>query len=209
MDEDKKVSFDKDYIEKLYTRYLATGRVQNEHRDELHQKLKGNKVILVAPGKSSVEEKNKIERENGIVISVNFDYPLSDFIFLSNLRRYRELPKEKYAKCIATSNITADGVYLQTKYRELLNNVEAVRDNAGLMAIKFLMNYGVSEIMLAGFDGYDHNVRENFADKRMEFYARNAIFDAMNEGMKAVLDVYSKEIKITFLTTPRHIGIQK
>lgn len=30
MDEDKKVSYDKNYIEELYTRYLATGKVQEE-----------------------------------------------------------------------------------------------------------------------------------------------------------------------------------
>ena len=39
----------------------------------------------------------------------------------------------------------------------ILNEVEAVRDNAGLMAIKFLMSYGVAEIKLAGFDGYSHD----------------------------------------------------
>lgn len=208
MDEDKKVSFDKKYIENLYIRYLATGKEQNEHRDELYQQLKGKKVILVAPGKSSIEEKEKIANEEGVVISVNFDYPLSDLIFLSNLRRYKEITRSKYSKCIVTSNITAEGVYMQIKYRDLLNNVESVRDNAGLMAIKFLMGFEVSEIMLAGFDGYSYDVKSNFADGRMEFYAKNAIFDAMNEGMRTVLEMYSKEIKISFLTTPKYVDIQ-
>ena len=208
MDEDKKAEFDKAYIEELYTRYLATGKVQEEHKDELVQKLQGKKVILVAPGKSSVEEKEKIEGEDGLIVSINFDYPLSDFIFLSNLRRYRELPKDKYEKCIVTSNITSDRVYLQTKYRELLNDVESVKDNAGLMAIKFLISYGVSEIKLAGFDGYSHDARENFADKHMEFFARNAIFDAMNEGMETVLNEYRELTNISFLTTPKHVHIR-
>ena len=205
MDEDKKVGFDKVYIEELYTRYLATGKVQEEHKDELAQKLKGKTVILVAPGKSSVVEKEKIENADGVVISVNFDYPTSDFVFLSNLRRYRELSKEKYGKCIVTSNIISDGVYMQTKYRDLLNSVETVRDNAGLMAIKFLMAYGVSEIKLAGFDGYSHDTKENYADKHMEFITRNAVLDAMNEGMEEVLGKKKKNIKITFLTTPKYV----
>lgn len=134
MDEDKKVKYDKKYIEELYTRYLATGKVQEEHMGELEQKLKGKTVVLVAPGKSSEQEKDKIKvaTRDAVCISINFNYPLSDFIFLSNLRRYRELAESKRSKCIVTSNITSDQVYLQTKYRDLLNEVDAVRDNAGL-----------------------------------------------------------------------------
>lgn len=207
MDEDKKVSYDKKYIEELYTKYLATGEVQEVHKDDLLARLKGKRVILVAPGKSSIEEKDKIENADGIIISVNFDYPNSDYIFLSNLRRYKELSESSLSKTIVTSNITSDKVYMQTKYRELINSVEAVKDNAGLMAIKFLMNYGVSEIMLAGFDGYDHDAKENFAEKNMEFYSRNAVFDAFNDGIETVLKEYSKQINISFLTMPKHVRI--
>lgn len=207
MDEDKKVSFDKSYIEQLYTRYLATGKVQEEHKEELLEIFKGQKVILVAPGKSLVEEKEKLEHEKGIIISVNFDYELSDFIFLSNLRRYKALLAESRSKAIVTSNIASDGVYLQTRYRDLINNQEAVKDNAGLMAIKFLMEYGVEEIVLAGFDGYSHETKDNYADKHMEFVTRNAVLDAINEGMELVLRDYAKKIKIHFLTTPRYIKI--
>ena len=206
MDEDKKVSYDKDYIEELYTRYLATGKVQEEHKDELMNRLKGQKVILVAPGKSSEIEKDKINNEDGVIISVNFDYPNSDFIFLSNLRRSKELAEESLKKAIVTSNITSDKVYMQTRYRDLLNSVEAVKDNAGLMAIKLLMQYGVKEIMLAGFDGYSHETKDNYANSSMEFFTRNAVLDAINEGMESVLKEYSKDIKISFLTTPKHIA---
>ena len=207
MEEDKKVEFDSKYIEELYVKYLDAGKVQHEHKGELEQQLKGKTIILVAPGKSSVEEMDKIKHEDGVVISVNFDYTLSDYIFLSNLRRYRELPMDKYKKCIVTSNIASDGVYMQTKYRSLLNNVEAVKDNAGLMAIRFLMNYDISEIKLAGFDGYSHDTMENYADKNMEVITRNAILDAMNVGMKSVIKEYSKRVKISFLTTPKYVEI--
>lgn len=209
MDEDKKCKFDKVYIEELYTRYLATGKVQEVHKGELEQKLKGKAVVLVAPGKSSAEEKEKIVDAaiDAVCISVNFDYPGCDYVFLSNLRRYKEFSEESLRKAIATSNITSDKVYLQTKYRDLLNEVEAVRDNAGLMAIKFLMNYGVKEILLAGFDGYSHDYRDNYANSSMELITKNALLDAMNIGMSEVLKLYSKDIKITYLTTPKHVKI--
>lgn len=209
MDDDKKVEFEKGYIEELYTRYLATGKIQDERKDELSEKLSGMRVLLIAPGRSIAEEKKKVENcaKDAVCISVNFDYPLSDYIFLSNLRRYRELDKDSYSKCIVTSNIINDGVFIQTKYRDLVNDVEAVKDNAGLMAIKFLMSYNVKEIMLAGFDGYSHETEENYVDKHMEMITRNAILDAMNEGMIKVLKQYEQDIKISFLTTPKHINI--
>lgn len=209
IDEDKKVRYDKNYIEELYTRYLATGKVREEHKGELEQKLKGKTVVLVAPGRSSKEEKEKIvdASKDAVCISVNFDYPSSEYIFLSNLRRFRELDESKRYKCIVTSNITSDQVYLQTKYRDLLNDVEAVRDNAGLMAIKFLIDYEVKEILLAGFDGYSHDSKENYANASMEFITKNALLDAMNAGMSEVLKQYSKDIGISYLTTPKYVKL--
>ena len=213
MSEEKKISFDKNYIEDLYLQFMATGRVQEEHKVELKEKLSGKCVLLIAPGKSSVEEKNRIislaTNLNVIVISINFAYAYysPDFIFLSNLRRFRELDNSEKYKSIVTSNIPSDGVYYQTKYRDLLNHEEAVTDNAGLMAIKFFMNYGIEKIYLAGFDGYSHDVRENYGSSEMAFITRNAVLDAMNEGMRKVLKEYSKDIKLEFVTTPRYVVI--
>ena len=188
---------------------MATGKVQEEHKGELEQKLKDKTVVLVAPGRSSEEEKEKILKtaKDAVCISVNFDYPESDYIFLSNLRRYKELPEECLSKTIVTSNITSDKVYLQTKYRDLLNDVEAVRDNAGLMAIKFLIVYGVKRIFLAGFDGYSHDFKENYANTSMEIITKNALLDAMNTGMSEALKMYSNDIKISYLTTPKYVKL--
>lgn len=213
MDTEKCVDFDKKYIEDLYIRYMNKGRQQNEHVIELGKKLAGKTILLIAPGKSSVDEQSLIAehlaKDDIIGISVNFAYTYADtdYIFLSNLRRYRELGKEEYAKCIVTSNIPAENVYLQVKYKDLLNDEEAVRDKAGLMAIRFLMNYDIKEILLAGFDGYSHDTRENYGDKKMAFFTRNAILDVMNEGMSQVLRKFASEVHISFLTKPRHIVI--
>lgn len=211
MDEDKKYSYDKSYIEDLYVRYMATGKVQEEHQEELRSALKEKRIILIAPGKSSELQKNLIfqeaNRNDTVVISVNFEYAHTnvDYIFLSNLRRFKDLKEEKRRKCIVTSNIPVDSVFYQTKYRELLNTVEAVKDNAGLMAIKFLMNYNVSEIVLAGFDGYSMDVQDNYADSHMVFITKKAMLEAMNKGMESVIRQYAQQIKISFLTPQKHV----
>lgn len=211
MDEEKKYSYDKDYIEELYTRYLAIGRVQEEHLSELSDTLFGKHILLIAPGYSSYTEKEKIietaQKNEVVSVSINHYYPGSDYIFISNNRRYRELDPDKYDKCIITSNITSDRAYLQTKYRDLLNDFDAVKDNAGLMAIKFFSTFEIRDIMLAGFDGYSHDSKENYADGQMELITKNAILDAMNNGMNEFLKHYSKKTKISFLTSPKYINI--
>jgi 4-hydroxy 2-oxovalerate aldolase len=213
MEEDKKYTYDKEYIEDLYFRYMGQGKVNEQHRMELKKAISGKRVILIAPGKSSLVQKDEIIqealKENTISISVNYEYKFTDvdFIFISNKRRFKGLDKAIKTKCIVTSNIPADGVYFQTDYKELLNLVDAVRDNAGLMAIKFLMDYEAREILLAGFDGYSHDVSENYAESAMSIISQNAVIDANNEGMELVLRDYAKKIKISFLTIPKHLKI--
>lgn len=211
MSDDKKASYDREYIERLYMDYMEMGKVQNRHESDIQRSLESRKVLLIAPGKSSTEDKEKInsfiDNNDVVVISINFEYKYADtdFIFLSNLRRFRELEPDKRKKCIVTSNIPADKVYLRTQYRELVNSEEAVKDNAGLMAVRFLIKYGVKEVYLAGFDGYSHDSGENYGDSNMVYITKNDVLDAMNKGIANVLKEYKKSIKIIFVTEPGYI----
>ncbi len=213
MDESKKVSFDREYIGELYTQYMAAGQVQESRLAELREKIQGKSVLIVAPGRSCAQERDKIIRcarnQADVSISVNFRYePVeTDFIFLSNLRRFRELGEEDRERCIVTSNIPSMGVYLQTQYRSLLNGNEAVRDNAGMMLVKLLISLGARKIYMAGLDGYSTDPSRNFADEKMNFYTRKAIYQAMNAGMTQVLGEYKKQVEIEFVTTPRFVVI--
>ena len=212
MDEDKKVSYDKSYIEELYLRYMATGKSQEEHKTELIQNLNGKTILLIAPGKSSIEEKDKIVsflNKDVVTVSVNYNYNLvnTDYIFLSNLRRFRELDFSNREKCIVTSNIPADNVYIQTKYRDLLCDIDAVKDNAGLMAIKYFAQMGVKKIYLAGFDGYSHDEKENYGESSMAFVTKSVVLDAMNQGMTQMLKKYNELVELKFLTTPHYVNI--
>lgn len=211
MDDDKKVNFDKSYIEELYLSYMEKGRVNNEHIAELRAAVEGKTLLLIAPGKSSTDEKGKInsfaENKEVVSVSVNFNFDGTDYIFLSNLRRFKELDDKSKNKCIVTSNVPAGKAYLSTPYKELLNDEEAVKDNAGLMAIRFFINLGVKKIYLAGFDGYTHDVKQNYGDSKLEFISKNAVLDAMNEGMNKTLSRYSKEVSVKFLTEPKNIRV--
>lgn len=213
MDDDKRVSFDKDYIEELYTKYLSSNSVYEENKESFVKAVRGGTVLLIAPGRSSYEEREKIleyvDSRDVIVVSVNhaYEYISPSYIFVSNLRRYRELDENYYNKSIVTSNISTADAYLQIEYADLLNDNEFVRDNAGLMAIRLFMNCGVKEIVLAGFDGYSHDSEKNYANKGLVFITKKAMVDAMNEGMKEILMEYKNEINLSFLTETRYADI--
>lgn len=213
MDEEKRSVYDKNYIEKLYIKYMDTGNVQEAHLAELREMLRGKKVLIIAPGRSSIEERDKVvayaEQKDLVTIGINFDYTEidTDFIFLSNFRRFRELDETKHEKCIVTSNIPAVDVYLQTNYHNLLNNNEAVQDNAGMMLIKYLIQLNVVKVYVAGIDGYSLDAIQNFVDPQMSFFAEKATFEAMNQGMIQALQEFKKQIEIEFVTTPKYILI--
>lgn len=214
MDEDKKVSFDKEYIRELYLRYQEKDCVQEERLSDFSSRIAEKSALIIAPGKSSVTEREKIvsmsKHEDVLVISINYDYDdsLTDFIFVSNLRRYRDLPNDKKKKCIVTSNIPADGVYLQVSYKELLNKTDAVQDNAGLMLIKFLINLGIKRIYIAGMDGYTPNTDENYANQERNFFTGEDIAKKKNARIISVLKQYREQVILEFITTPKFITLE-
>lgn len=213
MDEEKKVSFDRLYIEDLYLRYMARDSAKKEHEKELNEQLRDKEILLIAPGKSSIAEKKRVidlvDKRTMCTISINYayEYVKPDFIFVSNLRRFKELDPTYYNICIVTSNIPCEDTYYKVKYRDLLLKEEMVRDNAGLMAIKFLILQGVNKIFLVGFDGYSHDTTQNYAISDMELIQNKAYFDGVNNGMSIVLREYSKQISIEYVTTPKYISV--
>ena len=213
MDSEKKVSFDRAYIEDLYLKYQEKDRVQEAHLNEFIERIKGKDILMIAPGQSSVTERARIvscaQKESVVTISINYDYDasLTDFVFVSNLRRFRDLSKETREKSIITSNIPAVDVYLQILYKDLLNRTEPVQDNAGLMLIRFLILQGVKKVYIAGMDGYSPNPEENYADQAMDIYTKKQTAENKNAGMIAVLKAYRNAIGIEMLTTPKYIKI--
>lgn len=213
MDIEKRLRFDKSYVENLYETYMQRGAKPKSYNAILKEKVCGKIVLIVAPGKSSLLERNVIkdffDANRPVVISVNFLYKgiPTNFIFVSNLKRFRELDSDLFGKCIVTSNMPVDDVYLQVDYTNLLNDEEIVRDNAGLMLMKLLIECEAKEIFLAGFDGYSHDIEENYFENYMAFVSGKANLDALNVGITKVLKSFARKIPIKFLTKERYLHI--
>lgn len=211
MGREKKTTFDRQYIEKLYMTYMGKTDEKTEHLNELRERLRGKNILVIAPGNSSEKEKEKIvnyaRTDNVVTISINFDYPYykTDYIFYSNLRRYETVTEYQKKRCIITSNIPANDVYMKTRYTDLLNNNEYVRDNAGMLLIKFLMNFEVGKISLAGMDGYAEESLNNYFEESMAFSIHVTDAFGKNKAMSETLQEFSKEVSIEFLTEQKYV----
>lgn len=206
MDEEKKNEFDREYIEELYLSHLSESENRQDKVSGFGKVIKGKTVLVIAPGKSSFVHKDKIcrllEKKDLVSIAVNHSYAAADtdYIFVSNQRRFRKLDKGMHRKCIVTSNIGAVDVYLRTSYRKLLNGHETVSDNSGLMLVRFLINLGAGEIWIAGMDGYSAVPEGNYAREQMEVHIQKEMIEKRNRGMHEVLMEYMKEIPVKFIT---------
>ena len=204
MNSKKKYLFDKSYAEELYLDYMASKQKQNLNEEILKNVVEGKRILLIAPGKSAEKEKNKIFQfllqDKVLPISINFAFEEATLIFVSNMIRFRDLDKKYYKKCIVTSNIQADNVFCKVEYDDLLAPIENVCDNAGLMAIKLMIDMKAEEIILAGFDGYSYYSEDNYSAEQRVLITKPALAEEMNQNIARVLKQYSKKAKIRFLT---------
>ena len=207
MEPNKKFEFDETYISNLYYEFMSKGAVRDEHIAEIKAKVKGKKVLLLAPGKSISDYggliKKFINDIKPIVICINYDEPdfESDYIFISNIRRFYQLDKKVYYKTISTSNIKTDETYASVDYYSLLNGIDAVKDNAGLMAIKYIIEeLDVECIYIAGLDGYKRDLCSNYELEEMMIYMSEEMIEKRNNGIQRILDNCRNKSEISFIT---------
>ena len=207
---EKKLLYDQKYIEELYVSYQ-----NNEVNDEIDYKelsvlLKSREILILGPGNSINDEKEKINnyiKENKpLIISVNYISSYNqDYIFLTNSKRYVQLAtalsQEKH-KIIATSNVTKTGNnsfdYI-LNYGNLIDTKTDIIDNSLAMIIRMLMKVGCKKVTLAGFDGYSIE-KANYIDEIMEYSFIKQKHEYLNNYMKQFIRSNKDKINFIFLT---------
>lgn len=210
---EKKIEYDAAYAEQLYTLYLGKNHVNEAHQKEFQKKIGCKKVLLIASGRSVEEEKELVlafaARSDVVSIGVNFEYLYhkTDYVFVSNLRRMRQMGKCDNKRTIITSNINTEQAYIVIDYKKFSNDAPGAKDNAGLMLIKFLIDLGIRELYIAGMDGYSYDSSHNFAEQQLEFKSAQKDIDIMNQGISKMLREYASCIKMTYITKPRYLNL--
>ncbi len=209
--EDYKVLYDQRLIERLYTQFQSRKIDDSTAVARIADMIRGRKVLLLAPGKSLVTAYDSlmefIQAENPFVITVNFlDAQFHmDACFLSNHKRVDAIRQESAVHplpVILTSNISgADGENrLYVDYDSCTNDDEMVADNAGLMLLKLLKRCGVSQVYLAGFDGFHHRHNENYYSEDLHSQVNLEDVEEKRSRIRKQLRDFSLALSITFLT---------
>ena len=209
---EKKLLYDQDYIESLYLQYQNRECDDIADFDALKGLLKGENILLLAPGKRIYSEKDKVDlyitKYSPIVISINFipeEYPVN-FAFLSNSKRYAAQAtkiSKKDVKLIATSNVTkAEGHFDYVfSYIKLLDEEALIADNPMIMLIRLLRDMKVKSIALAGFDGYEKTALPNYFNANMEHTFSKELAQEINEDVKKSMGKLKLTMPIRYITS--------
>lgn len=201
-----KIIYSKNTADKYYINYMNTVVDDKKDIEELKKIFENKTALLIAPGKSINDEKEKLKNlisdENIVSISVNFyDTNLkTDFLFSSNMRRYSKLDGKFDCKTIITSNMKeAKNKNYMLNFYDLAIEKKDIIDNSGLMTIKLLIKLGVKNLKIAGMDGYSENNPYVYKDENTHFDF-SSVATNRNNMIKKEIDNLRSNINIEFIT---------
>lgn len=212
--EEDKLGKNMKMIESLYLEYQKRECDDTQALADLKVELAGKKVLMIGPGRNTKLEQDKIHKEisenNPVVIAINYipeNIP-TEFLFMTNSRRFLQIssklvkPESQKLKIIATSNITGAERPLDyvVNYSNLIDEQAEFQDNSMMMLIRLLEKVGVTNIALAGFDGYTPD-DVNYFDENMEYSFVKEKADSLNQSGKAFFQKVKGRLQISFVTS--------
>lgn len=163
--------FNLNYIEELYLRYQSNEIDDTDAIESLINTFAGKSVILIGPGKSILDNQEKIKKiickKKLISITANFvwDRLISDYAFFTNIRRWDEFYSiDMKCQSIITSNLVNLGLEADyvINYSDFAFCGERIIDDCFLMLLRFVRKVGITnKVYMAGFDGFSDE--EDFA----------------------------------------------
>ncbi len=217
LDPEDRKKYDYDLLEQKYLQNCNHDLNDTQTVADLTRAIGGREVLLVAPGKSAVQEKAAIDayiqEKKPVVIGVNailpdYDY---DYVFYANPARY-EYAEESNAKAFASfkrillSNIKPEPD--ADEYVIALNSVVKRGwvhfDNGMICALRLMDRLGVKNVSITGFDGFKARYNQSYADPFLPSLKTDSTWNELNREIKSMFeDVKASAQKtknISFLT---------
>lgn len=198
-DRDKATAFDVTYADTKYYEYKNNTIDDEEAFSCLKNIFINRKILLLAPGNSIIEKEviiqDFIEREKPLVISINFipEQIECDYAFFSNGRRFSQISDAK-CELIVTSNIEADKDVYRINYNRLSCAFEQ-GFNSYIMLLKLLADIGVTNVTVAGADGYQDGKKAYYKSSLRSSKTHDSNY---NSSVGRAVDRLG--IKVTYLT---------
>ena len=203
--DEKKSSFDATLIKQIYLDNFSNSIDDTATLDYLKNLLFQKEILILAPGKSLVYEKEKINefiiKEKPFIISLNYipDNYNEDLVFITNMKRFTSL-NNYHIPLVVSSNIENPPKNAKViNYSSYLNDSKMF-DNVALILLNLFIKIGIKKVHFAGLDGFSNIPSENYFDNKLINNAKVSEFDERNEIMSEELSKISKYINITFIT---------
>ena len=205
IEEDKKTAYDEKYIEAIYEGLQNHEVDDRELLNRLRTEWKDRTILILAPGSSIAEQKNRIDQfiseKNPLVISANFipENYRQDYAFYSNAMRYSAIEdKREMENLLVTSNLMDMSVAQNVlNYSELCFDDKGKSDNCVIMLMRLISKLGIDRVYVAGFDGY-----RSEGCNYISSYMANQHTKGMEENIRItryVADI-RKKLEVVFLT---------
>ena len=213
IDEDKKISFDKNYAEDLYRSYNENKSVDDkEVVEELKGIIHGNQAIIVAPGKSINENRDKInsflKRKDiisfGLNVSESWD---TDFIVATRQDSFEDVLLSG-RNIITTSNIskgTRGNIKILDYKKWIEVRGDKTFDSSAVIVLNLLKYCEVTHIYIAGMDGFSTNINENYADPSLRRPVTEEQAVLRNDFYKTFIsDMIQNGVVVEFITPSKY-----
>ena len=219
---EKKLLYDKEYIEELYMEYQSRECNDDEALRELSAKWRDQEILVLGPGANLLRQQDRvhryIEEKDPVVITINYlpEEFHTDYVFLTNSRRYMQLITrlallaengqwKRDFRTVATSNIpkVSENFDYILNYNSLIDRNAEYMDNSFVMLLHVMAETGVRRIACAGFDGYSTKV-ENYFNSEMDYRIAKEKFHGLNEYVAKNLRDLKGTLEVEFVTDSRY-----
>ena len=207
---DVKIRYSAEKAEEYYQAYQKNALDDTNVLAKLKQEFDFRNILILAPGRTLKDQSAVIEEyiktNKPIVIAINVipDQFQCDYLFCANEKRIRNLSLPQGCRLIISSNIREDIDALRVNYASYLGSEDLVADNPTLMVIRLLAEIGISNISVAGFDGYSAAAEDNYFDPKLALGTSISVKIQKNNLIKKELNVIHGKINIHFLTPSRY-----
>jgi len=203
IEDDDKAVYSVDKAENYYRDYLCKAFDDSEDIAKLKAEFAQKTVLMLAPGNSIIEYKDKIDGCKEVVkIAVNFnpeDFSV-DYVFSNNMKRFRKVNIYNGVKTIVTSNVNADSrADYCISFKDYAIDNDKLVDNSGIMLLKLLSNLDVKKVLIAGMDGYNGTYAASYYNNNLA-HTFNMDLEERNEEILREMQKLRKQLYIEFIT---------
>ncbi len=204
----ERVKYDYDLLEEKYVEDQNKEADDAAAMDELRAALRGRKVLLVAPGKTSVTDKAASDAymaaERPVVIGVNAFLPQYsyDYMFLMSKVRY-EYAREAYPRQFASvPRILLSSVKQQpgpgeyvVRYERAIQRGWPHFDNPVICVLRLLDKLGASDVAIAGFDEFSDKHNESYGDPGIPSMSGDEDWGALNAELRSIVADFRERVR--------------